>query len=128
MQVTKIFTFAAAHRLYNYMGPCNNIHGHTYRLEVTVEGRLDKLGMVMDFKDLKQAVTSTVIEAFDHNLILYENDPLVAMLRETVPLVCMANNPTAENMLYVIQDVLEGARIYPVGLRLYETETSYAEL
>lgn len=128
MQVTKIFSFAAAHRLYEYKGKCNNIHGHTYRLEVTVSGVLNALGMVIDFKDLKEKVTESVLTAFDHALILHGKDPLVGILTGVVPIVVMKENPTAENMLYVIRDILTSNGIEPFKLRLYETETSYADL
>jgi len=70
IRVTKEFTFEMAHALWNYDGPCRNIHGHSYKLYVTVFGNtlLDntstKLGMVMDFSELKKIVKKYVIDYF----------------------------------------------------------------
>lgn len=67
MKVTKSFTFDAAHALTNYHGACERLHGHTYRLDVTVEGPLDaKTGMVVDFLLLKLAVQEQVLTHLDH--------------------------------------------------------------
>lgn len=68
MKVTKSFTFDAAHALTNYHGACERLHGHTYRLDVTVEGPLDaKTGMVVDFLLLKTAVQDRVLAHLDHH-------------------------------------------------------------
>lgn len=67
MKVTKSFTFDAAHALTNYHGACERLHGHTYRLDVTIEGPLDaKTGMVVDFLLLKLAVQEQVLVQLDH--------------------------------------------------------------
>ena len=77
IRVTKEFEFEMAHALWNYDGPCKNIHGHSYRLFVTVmgipidDGEHAKFGMVMDFKDLKAIVHKEIIDVFDHSLLLY---------------------------------------------------------
>ena len=71
IRVTKSFTFEMAHALWNYDGPCRNIHGHSYQLFVTVTGEPSpdinntKLGMVVDFSDLKKIVNENVVETFD---------------------------------------------------------------
>ena len=114
ISLTKIFTFDSAHRLYDYDGACANIHGHTYKLEVTVTGPLAP-DMVVDFNDIKKIVESTVLPRIDHN---YLND--------VVPF-----NPTVENMAIWITDLLEEAFHPPVRLqkiKLWENQRSFAEV
>jgi len=81
MLVTKEFTFDSAHFLPNYHGKCENMHGHTYRLQVTVEGPVDKDGLVIDFALLKQAVKKQVLDKLDHHLI---NDTIKVASAENV--------------------------------------------
>jgi 6-pyruvoyltetrahydropterin/6-carboxytetrahydropterin synthase len=120
MRITKSITFAAGHRLLGYQGLCANIHGHNYRLEVTLDGPISKRGFVIDFKDLKKRLES-LIEPLDHALILERNDPLCAL--ETKKFI-MEKTPTAENMVEFFQyELPENV----CRIRLYETETSYAE-
>jgi len=79
IRVTKEFNFEMAHALYNYEGPCRNIHGHSYRLFVTVKGtpikdvKHPENGMVIDFSKLKKIVKENIINIFDHSLVLYYN-------------------------------------------------------
>lgn len=115
--VTKRFTFEASHCLPDYDGKCSKLHGHSYKLEVTVAGEIQKegseRGMVMDFKRLKQIVKETVIDKYDHENL---NDHF--------------DYPTAELMVHKIgQDIYsrlpKGVMLYNV--RLWETEDSYAD-
>ena len=81
IRITKKFRFEAAHALYGYDGKCKNIHGHNYKLFVTVIGvpvndnSNAKEGMVMDFGDLKKIVNTQIIEKFDHSVIFNKNSP-----------------------------------------------------
>ncbi|HNF31650.1 MAG TPA: 6-carboxytetrahydropterin synthase, partial [Bacteroidia bacterium] len=81
VRVTKIFVFDMAHALYGYDGPCKNIHGHTYKLSVTLKGTPvkdnsnPKAGMVIDFSILKQIVQEKIIKQFDHALVLNNDSP-----------------------------------------------------
>ena len=81
IRLTKAFTFETAHALYGYDGKCKNIHGHSYKLYVTVKGIPSqdsndvKLGMVMDFGDLKKIVNEAVVDVFDHAILLNEDSP-----------------------------------------------------
>ena len=82
VRVTKIFRFEMAHALWGYDGLCKNIHGHSYVLKVTVSGTPiedqedKKLGMVIDFGDLKRLVNKYIVDIFDHSLILNEKAPV----------------------------------------------------
>ena len=79
IRITKNFRFEAAHALYGYNGKCKNIHGHNYKLFVTIIGipisepTNVKYGMVMEFDDLKKIVKSEIIEEFDHSVIFNKN-------------------------------------------------------
>lgn len=90
MLVSKEFTFDAAHFLTNYYGKCERMHGHTYRLQVTLEGKVQENGLVMDFVVLKRIVKKYVLNKLDHSL-----------LNETV------ENPSAERVIMWIWDQLK---------------------
>jgi len=69
IQVTKEFTFDSAHFLPNYYGKCERMHGHTFRLQVTVEGPINQSGLAFDFTMLKKIVREKVVDQLDHQLI-----------------------------------------------------------
>ena len=139
IRLTRLFSFEMAHALQGYDGPCSNIHGHTYRLQVTVIGTPladeahPKNGMVLDFGDLKKLVQAHIVEAMDHALVLGENSPpeLVATLRKLHhKLLLTPYQPTCENMLLDFKTRLRG--LLPTGvelfsLKLWETQNSFAE-
>lgn len=112
--ITKHFEFEAAHILPNHPGKCKNLHGHTYKLEITVYnvgGVLNDSGMVIDFGDLKAAV-HPIVEKMDHTLL---ND------------LSGLENPTAENMVvWILNNVSWPVGIAPYRIRLWETSNSYA--
>ena len=109
MIVAREFQFDAAHRLPEHPGPCQNLHGHTYRLQVLCEGPIDpRTGMVLDFADLKEAVKSRVLAHLDHT---YLND--------------LIDTPTAERIAVWIWDALAPSDLPLVEIRLYETPTCF---
>ncbi|HVE95368.1 MAG TPA: 6-carboxytetrahydropterin synthase QueD [Acidimicrobiales bacterium] len=110
-RVTKSFGFEAAHKLDWHQGACRNLHGHSYRLEVSVEGDLDGNGIVVDFSDLSAIVRREVIDRFDHT---YLNDAL--------------ENPTAELIAHEIWARLDAAGLNLIRLRLWETADSSVEI
>jgi 6-pyruvoyltetrahydropterin/6-carboxytetrahydropterin synthase len=119
MEVTRIFTFDAAHRLEDYVGKCNNLHGHTYKLELTVRGAPDRRGIVVDFGDLKAIFKQYYEPLLDHTY-----------LNETLPYV----NTTAENMVVWFFDFWEAhvrphhPELQPTRIRLWETPNAYVTL
>lgn len=135
LRLTKQFVFDMAHALAGYDGKCSNIHGHTYRFFVTVAGNpitdpsSPKAGMVMDFGVLKRIVNETVVEHFDHALVLNQSAAFDNML--DTKLIRLPFQPTTENLLLHFSRLLEG-KLPPgvrlVSLKLFETETSCAEL
>lgn len=111
--VTKVFSFDSAHSLPDYPGPCRNIHGHTYRLEVTVKGEIDvETGLVMDFYDLKRIVKGHAVGKLDHR---YLNDVLPCI-------------PTAENVAVWICRSLRDKLPGLFKIKLWETPTSFVEV
>lgn len=140
IRLTKEFSFEAAHALDAYDGPCREIHGHSYRLFVTVKGVPSaedgdpKCGMVMDFGALKRIVNDEIVSRLDHALVLRatdENESLAAVLsRRFGNVVRVPYQPTCENMLDDFARRLrarlpEGVEL--CSLRLHETATSFAE-
>ncbi len=112
--LTRKFSFDSAHRLSNYAGKCKNLHGHTYFLEVTIKGKVNKkTGMVMDFEDIKEIVDKLVLKKLDHQYI-----------NKTIKV------STAENIVQWIWKVLnKGFKKYDVELymiKLWETPNSCA--
>lgn len=116
ISVTKIFTFDSAHNLMNYEGKCKRLHGHTYKLEVTVKGYPDYRGLVIDFGDLKLIVNEEIVEKLDHQ---YLNDVLDF-------------NTTCENMVVWmfgrLEPKLSSDRYCLEKIRLWETPTSFADI
>ena len=140
IRLTKEFSFESAHALDGYDGLCREIHGHSYRLFVTIKGEPvseegePKLGMVMDFGDLKRIVNSEVVDRLDHSFVLRDSSQntelLNALGNKFNKIVLVDYQPTCENMLADFAERLQKA--LPVGvelhsLRLHETATSYAE-
>lgn len=140
IRLTKEFSFESAHALDGYDGLCREIHGHSYRLFVTIKGepsqREDnpKRGMVMDFGDLKRIVNSEIIERLDHSFVLRNSEQNAELQRafsaKFEKIVLVDYQPTCENMLADFAERLrrrlpEGVELH--SLRLHETATSYAE-
>jgi len=140
LRITKEFTFDMAHALWNYDGLCRNIHGHTYKLAVTLIGSPNndaasgpKLGMVMDFTDLKEIVKKPIVERFDHALVIHRRHPLAALLEpnpDNNKIEFVDFQPTCENFVIHFVDIIRGKLSGDVrlhSLRLHETPTSFAE-
>lgn len=139
IRLTKIFNFEMAHALYGYDGPCKNIHGHSYELEVTIGGsplndpNNPKHGMVMDFSDLKAIVKGQIIDRLDHALLLNGNSPHrnIPELDSNFEKVTFVDyQPTCENMLLDFMNRIRSllpAHVKLMSLKLKETPTSYAE-
>jgi len=139
IRITKEFKFEMGHALLGYDGPCKNIHGHSYALKVTVAGNPitedghPKLGMVMDFGDLKKIVREAIIDEFDHALVLNDQmpAPLVDELKDNFNrIILLGYQPTSELMVADFADRIQ--KLLPKNIELKhlllrETVTSYAE-
>lgn len=119
-EVTVERSFAAGHYLRNYKGKCENPHGHNYKVRVTLRGaELDKAGLLLDFKDLKD-VMKNVIERLDHQ-----------MLNDIEPFTRL--NPSAENIAKYFYDrtneqlhSLTDGRVSVKDVTIWETENTTA--
>ncbi|MDO6471737.1 6-carboxytetrahydropterin synthase [Maribacter sp. 1_MG-2023] len=140
IRITKQFNFETGHALYGYDGKCRNVHGHSYKLSVTVIGRpiTDtshvKLGMVIDFGDLKKIVKEDIVDIFDHATVFNKNTPHVELAKELTDRghnVILANyQPTSENMVIDFAAKIKSRlpeNISLFSLKLQETDTSFAE-
>ena len=137
LRITKEFRFEGAHALLDYDGKCRHIHGHSYRLMITVEGVPSlregdpKIGMIMDFGDLKDVVETHIVKHFDHALLLRRNAPLAEEISGAYQDVLLLDfQPTCEQLTLHFADILKKIITLPNSLysvRLYETPTSWCE-
>ena len=140
IRITKLFSFETGHALYGYDGKCRNVHGHSYKLSVTVIGQPIqdtshvKYGMVIDFSDLKKIVKEEIVDVFDHATVFNKNTPHVELAKELEDRghsVLLVNyQPTSEMMVLDFADKIKRRlpeNIALHSLRLQETESSYAE-
>jgi len=139
IRITKEFKFEMAHALKGYDGPCKNIHGHSYELSVTISGKPindennPKLGMVMDFGELKKIVRREVVDLFDHALVLNSsmNTDLLKSLSKNFEKVILTDyQPTSEMMIIDFASRISSELPSHVTLKyllLRETVTSFAE-
>jgi 6-pyruvoyltetrahydropterin/6-carboxytetrahydropterin synthase len=139
VRISKEFNFDMAHALLGYDGLCRNIHGHSYTLVVTVIGTplqdvsSPKIGMLIDFKDLKNIIRKQIIDRFDHALVLNSASPkdlLDLLLKNYDKIVLLDYQPTTENLIADMAVTIRA--LLPVNLKLFslrlrETPTSYAE-
>ncbi len=140
IRITKQFSFETGHALYGYDGKCKNVHGHSYKLSVTVIGKpiVDrsnvKFGMVIDFTDLKKIVKEEIVDQFDHATVFNETTPHIELAKELKTrghhVILVDYQPTSENMVidfaHRIKNRLpEGIALF--SLKLQETDSSFAE-
>ncbi|PWH84697.1 6-pyruvoyl trahydropterin synthase family protein [Brumimicrobium oceani] len=137
LRVTKRFTFEMAHALMNYDGNCQYIHGHSYKLYVTLLGlvkdspNMAKDGMVCDFSSLKKIVNDKIIDRFDHTLVLNANDESKTKFNQpNQRILLFPVQPTCENLLLhfkneLLSDLPDDLTL--ANIKLYETEGSFAE-
>lgn len=127
-KVTRQIDFCYGHRLLQYDGKCKHLHGHNGRALITIESeKLDGLGMVMDFSNIKKVVSSWIDDNLDHRMILHENDPVVPILQEMgEPLYLVEENPTAENIAKLIFDFAIKQAFPVTQVDLWETRNCYA--
>ena len=140
IRITKIFSFETAHVLYGYDGKCKNVHGHSYKLFVTLKGvpiddiHHEKNGMVMDFGDLKSIVNEEIVDVWDHAIMLNALSPHQILGKDLEKqghkVIYCDYQPTCENMLYDIAKKIKSRlpnHVQLVYLKLHETENSYGE-
>ena len=137
IRITKEFQFEMAHALLGYDGPCKNIHGHSYKLDVTVLGNVKEdtsdsdEGMVVDFGVIKNIVKELIVDEFDHSLVLNEKMNIdKSQFSFMNKLILVPYQHTCELMLVDFAKMIKEnlpANIQLHSLMLRETPTSYAE-
>ena len=140
IRITKQFTFETGHALYGYDGKCRNVHGHSYKLSVTVIGNPNKdsshvkYGMVIDFTDLKKLVKEEIVDIFDHATVFNKNTPHIELAKELGDrghnILLVDYQPTSEMMIIDFAEKIKRRlpqHIKLHSLKLQETDTSYAE-
>ena len=152
--ITRIFDFCMAHNLKNHEGKCKNVHGHNYKLYVTVmrnpnidydDDMFDvdsnpsssEHGMVMDFGRLKQIVNELIIDIYDHSFMIWDEDldmqKMINDYKNIMKINIVHYRPTAENMCKHFFRMLNNyfkdhnMGIQVEGIKIYETDNSYAE-
>ncbi|MCI0464478.1 MAG: 6-carboxytetrahydropterin synthase [Gemmataceae bacterium] len=127
-RVIREIRFCYGHRLLGHSGKCRFLHGHNGRAVLVLEApRLDELGMVVDFGDIKQIVGGWINSYLDHRMILHRDDPaLPGLLDQGEPVFVMDVNPTAENLARLIFDFAAAQGLPVVEVHLWETDESCA--
>ena len=140
IRVTKQFKFETGHALYGYDGLCKNVHGHSYKLDVTVIGmpitdsKHVKNGMVIDFGDLKAIVNQEIVNPFDHATVLNVSTPHKEIADEMEnrghKIIRVNYQPTSEMMVLDFAEKLKSKlpqHLELYSLKLRETATAFAE-
>lgn len=140
IRITKQFSFETGHALYGYDGKCKNVHGHSYKLSVTVFGQPIKdssnvkFGMVIDFGDLKKIVKEEIVNVFDHATVFNKNTPHIELAKELQDrghnVLLVDYQPTSEMMVIDFASKIKKRlpnNIKLHSLKLQETDSSYAE-
>jgi len=127
-KVTKAIEFCYGHRLMNYDGKCRHLHGHNGKVEIELEtDKLDAIGMVRDFTEVKEVVAGWLDRELDHKMLLRKDDPVLPMLqRMNEPVYLFDTNPTAESIAKLIFEFVL-SKGFPVSeVRMWESESSFA--
>lgn len=132
MKIAKEFRWEMGHRLPEHFGLCKNIHGHSYRMILNVEGELNQQGMIIDYYDLDKII-NPIIQMLDHSFMVNENDidVLEFLNKLNSKKVVVDFDSTVENIcLFVLNKIKESRmpeNVISVTIRIYETQFDYAE-
>jgi len=137
VECTRRIEFDAGHRVIGHQNKCKYMHGHRYALEITARAdKLNELGMVVDFGELKSIMKGWVDKNFDHNVILHQDDKKLGDFissQTEQDVYYLKNNPTAENIaLHLKSDIIPllfTKNLFDiVKLKLYETPNAFVEV
>ena len=137
IRITKEFHFEMSNCLNNYDGLCYNIHGHSYKLFICLRGEPDQdknsssYGMVMDFSKLKTIVKTSILDKFDHSLVIEQHSPFIEQIKKLDTKKEIVDfQPTCENLVLYIKDIISPLlpkEVELFSIKLYETASSHAE-
>jgi 6-pyruvoyltetrahydropterin/6-carboxytetrahydropterin synthase len=132
MKIAKEFRWEMGHRLPEHFGKCKNIHGHSYKMIIELEGEVGDSGMVMDYYDLKKVI-NPIVEKLDHSFMVYDEDKeIISFLKKMESkMVVVDFQSTVENICkYFLNEVKKinlPENIKKVSIRINETADDYAE-
>jgi len=132
MKIAKEFHWEMGHRLPEHFGKCKNIHGHSYKMIVELEGSLDENGMILDYYDLKRIV-NPIVEELDHAFMVYEKDKQIIEFLESMKSKkrIVEFQSTVENICrYILTEIKKNqlpSNVKKVKVRIFESIDDYAE-
>jgi 6-pyruvoyltetrahydropterin/6-carboxytetrahydropterin synthase len=132
MKIAKEFRWEMGHRLPEHFGKCKNIHGHSYKMVVVLEGQVNDQGMVLDFYDLKKIV-NPIVDKLDHSFLVYSGDEeIIAFLEKMDSKKNIVDfQSTVENITtYFLGEISKNkfpSNIFSLKVKVFETENVYAE-
>jgi len=132
MKIAKEFHWEMGHRLPEHFGLCKNIHGHSYKMIVELEGELDEQGMVIDFYDVEKKI-APIIDELDHAFMVKDDDVIALDFLEKLnsKKIVVGFESTVENICKYISDQIIKSNlpknIKLITVRVYETAEDYAE-
>ncbi len=132
MKIAKEFHWEMGHRLPEHFGKCKNIHGHSYRMIVELDGELNDGGMIMDYYDLKKIV-NPIVDHLDHAFMVFEKDEeIVRFLKSVKSKMIIVNfQSTVENICrYILTEIKKQSlpsNVQKVKVRIFESIDDYAE-
>lgn len=127
-EIGKELYFSYGHRLMNHAGKCRMLHGHNAKVTIKLACQnLNEDGMVIDFSEIKNAAKSWLDEQFDHQMLLYEDDPVVEVLKNCGEHIRVLNvHPTAECLAKLIFDFIQSKNFPVTEVTLWESESCFA--
>ena len=133
MKVAKEFHWEMGHRLPEHFGLCKNIHGHSYKMIVVIEGNLNEQGMVIDFYDVEKKI-NPIVEKLDHSFMVKDDDMLTLEFLEKMnsKKVVVDFESTVENICKYISGEIKSSKlpnnVSSLAVRVYETPDAYADV
>jgi len=144
VSITRRLEFDSGHRIPNHCGQCRNIHGHRYRLDLTLSGEVlhregaSDEGMILDFSDIKTLATEHLVSKWDHAFLIYRGDTALLNFLQSMEghkTVVLDAIPTVENLAQIAFDMLApvfkdcfGHQLQLTRLVLFETPNCWAEV
>ncbi|MCH8326544.1 MAG: 6-carboxytetrahydropterin synthase [Bacteroidetes bacterium] len=132
MKIAKEFRWEMGHRLPDHFGQCKNIHGHSYKMMVELEGEIDSNGMIIDYYILKEII-KPIVEKLDHSFMVNKNDGVVLEFLEKLnsKKVIVDFDSTVENITrYLIDEIKKAdlpSNVKGIKVRVCESPDDYAE-
>ena len=132
MKIAKEYNWEMGHRLPFHEGKCKNLHGHSYKCMVELNGEPDKNGMVLDYYDMK-TIIQPIIDELDHSFMVYSEDKEVIEFLDKINSrkVVVDFHSTAENICLFLLKKIKGTampgNIKSIKVKVLETENTYAE-